>query len=312
MRILSIDVGIKNLAICLINCPDVVGDDDDSVFKYEIELWDVLSLCEKPEPLSPKEICNECKRKAHYRLQTLDISLCTAHAKKSKYMLPTNELQPNKLRGANKTKLIELGQQYLEKEASADYASFSKAKMIDLLTVFNINNVLCEINPKQKRTTKSANEMGIVDMGVALIANLDPRFETNMDLIDYVLIENQISPIANRMKTLQGMISQYFIMRGQQSIEFVSAANKLKGYFNEETNEVPTNYAERKAAGINVTKNLLAGTQWCTYFFTHKKKDDLADAFLQGMWFLKKKNQPKKQKQNEFPSRPVEEMDIVI
>ena len=84
MRILSIDVGIKNLAICLMNCPDVVGD---SVFKYEIEIWDVLSLCEKPEPLPPKEICNECKRKAHYRLQTLDISLCTAHAKKSKRVI---------------------------------------------------------------------------------------------------------------------------------------------------------------------------------------------------------------------------------
>ena len=30
--------------------------------------------------------------------------------------------------------------------------------------------------------------------------------------IEIVLIENQISPIANRMKTIQGMIMQYFIM----------------------------------------------------------------------------------------------------
>ena len=33
------------------------------------------------------------------------------------------------------------------------------------------------------------------------------------DDIDTVIIENQISPIANRMKTLQGMIAQYFIMK---------------------------------------------------------------------------------------------------
>ena len=31
-------------------------------------------------------------------------------------------------------------------------------------------------------------------------------------VIDIVLIENQLSPVAIRMKSLQGMISQYFIM----------------------------------------------------------------------------------------------------
>ena len=37
MKILSIDVGMKNLAVCLFNIKDNL--------EYEIELWDVLNLC---------------------------------------------------------------------------------------------------------------------------------------------------------------------------------------------------------------------------------------------------------------------------
>jgi hypothetical protein len=43
----------------------------------------------------------------------------------------------------------------------------------------------------------------------------------HLDNIDYVLIENQISPIANKMKTIQGMVAQLFIMRNVPTIEFV-------------------------------------------------------------------------------------------
>ena len=46
--------------------------------------------------------------------------------------------------------------------------------------------------------------------------------------IDTVIIENQISTLASRMKTLQGMITQYFIMKNIPQIEFISASCKLK------------------------------------------------------------------------------------
>ena len=59
-----------------------------------------------------------------------------------------------------------------------------------------------------------------------------------------VLIENQIGPIALRMKTLQGMIMQHFIERGIPLIEEISATNKLK-----EFSEIPakTNLFETRA-----------------------------------------------------------------
>ena len=39
LNILSIDVGMKNLAICLFNIEDNM--------EYKIKLWDVLNLCEE-------------------------------------------------------------------------------------------------------------------------------------------------------------------------------------------------------------------------------------------------------------------------
>ena len=50
LKILSIDVGMKNLAICLFNITDNID--------YKIECWDVLNLCEEQN-----FICGEKNKK---------------------------------------------------------------------------------------------------------------------------------------------------------------------------------------------------------------------------------------------------------
>ena len=60
--------------------------------------------------------------------------------------------------------------------------------------------------------------------------------------IDLILIENQIGPLALRMKMIQGMITQHFIEVGLTNIEFVNAINKLKIFLGNKK----TNYQERK------------------------------------------------------------------
>ena len=82
-----------------------------------------------------------------------------------------------------------------------------------------------------------------------------------IDNIHFVIIENQISPIANRMKTIQGMLAQFFIMKNDDiHIEFVSSSNKLK-QFNDlkcQNEFIEKNsYKENKKDGIHYCKLIL-------------------------------------------------------
>ena len=111
------------------------------------------------------------------------------------------------------------------------------------------------------------------------------------------------------MKTIQGMISQYFIMRNQNiQIEFVSSANKLKGQTvvdsddeveviemgeKESKAKVKPSYSDRKKMGIKYCLDLINKSNddklWHPFFINHKKQDDLADSFLQGIWYINNK-----------------------
>ena len=93
------------------------------------------------------------------------------------------------------------------------------------------------------------------------------------------------------MKTLQGMITQYFIMRGVPDIRFISAINKLKLFDQKKEGEGGEDcYADRKKRSIEITRSLITNAAhmhlMSMKFEKHKKKDDLADCFLQGMWWL--------------------------
>jgi hypothetical protein len=120
---------------------------------------------------------------------------------------------------------------------------------------------------------------------------------TASTVIDMMIIENQISTLASRMKTLQGMITQYFIMKNIQCIEFISASCKLKLFTSTSSDVVEecvdaSTYADRKKSGIIICRSLgeisrkhnSEYAKWMSVFEKHKKKDDLADCFLQGLW----------------------------
>ena len=134
----------------------------------------------------------------------------------------------------------------------------------------------------------------------------------SLNEITNVAIENQISPIANRMKTIQGMLAQYFIMTNETAqIDFISSANKLK-QFDKNKRIQPTNKLEVATdTSTNIVRNINPdykthkkdGVQYCLEVIDAnpemsiwktaldtKKKDDLADAFLQGLWYLRTHN----------------------
>ena len=79
-------------------------------------------------------------------------------------------------------------------------------------------------------------------------------------------------------------------MKQTETIDFVSSANKLKG-FTQSSKKM--SYKERKNAGIEIIRTLAINkmylSTWIDFFNKHTKKDDLADCFLQGLWYLKEK-----------------------
>ena len=84
-----------------------------------------------------------------------------------------------------------------------------------------------------------------------------------------------------------GLVIKDFIEKDIPLVEEVSASNKLKEFIN-----TKTTYNERKKASIKFTLDILSQNndinQWLSFFNSHKKKDDLADCFLQGRWYLNK------------------------
>jgi hypothetical protein len=170
----------------------------------------------------------------------------------------------------------------------------SKLKLLQHVVSALAAEYLVAVSAKPK--VVSAASMDLITIG----RNMHRRFDALPHLasgLDVVIIENQLGTLATRMKTLQGMITQYFIMRGVPDIRFISATNKLKLFDPKKDGEADkadkadkADYADRKKRSIEITRSLLStqstqSTQ-SSRFETHKKKDDLADCFLQGVWWL--------------------------
>ena len=85
------------------------------------------------------------------------------------------------------------------------------------------------------------------------------------------------------------IVTQYFLMKGIDDISYISGANKLKPYIG----KIKTTYKDRKQLSINWTKRILTinpiVNTWYEPFICHKKKDDLADCFLQALWYINDK-----------------------
>ena len=142
-------------------------------------------------------------------------------------------------------------------------------------------------------TRISAGDLDLITIGRNMKGLLHKM--ENVQDITHVIIENQISTIATRMKTIQGMLAQYYIMHTPDAnIEFVSSSNKLKHLITmtvQEGRQGKRDYKQNKKDSILFCSKFLDANpnlgDWSSVLTT-SKKDDLADAFLQGIWYLKR------------------------
>ena len=292
MKLISFDVGIENMAYCIFE-----------ITSTEIQIidWTVLNLMNK-NTTNTNYICSHCTKNAKYKKN--DNYYCTVHAKKSKYILPSKEKSISYIRKLNREELVIFCKTnfiFIENETK-----IAKYKILEKAILYLQTNVLDEVTLHVK---ESASEADLISIGKNMKLLLDKI--SNIHLITHVIIENQISPIATRMKTIQGMLAQYFIIKGSFDIfiKFVSSLNKLKGMIkkNEELLEDTKNKKDGKSLEDTKNKkykqNKKDGIIFCSQFLNSNiqfekwkwtmnlpKKDDYADAFLQGIWYLKQNN----------------------
>ena len=267
MKVLSIDVGIKNLAFCLF-------DKSPTAEQFKVTKWDIIDISEQEDNMicgfvEKNEICNKPAK-----FKKNDNCFCLKHSKKQQSQIPTTEQKASFINKQKIQKLYEIADEHNIKYES-------KTKII---------NEYINIHYLQSIESKKAADVDLFNIGVNIKTKFNKQFQDE-GVIDYVIIENQISPIATRMKTIQGMLVQYFIMSNLnvKHIEFISSSNKLKDYDIKDKSK----YSDRKKLGISKCLEIITTDfrfiEHEQYFNNHKKKDDLSDSFLQGLWFLNNK-----------------------
>ena len=268
MKILSIDVGIKNLAFCLF-------DKSSCNENFKVTKWNIVNLAQEECFKCSHILCN---KPAKFKKD--ENCYCAKHSKKQQFQIPTSQHKPSFI---NKRKIAELYEM-------ADNYNIKYEQKIKKTDLINLINQHIYKNYFETIESKNANEVNLFNIGINIKNKFNELFKDE-GKIDYVIIENQIGPLAIRMKTIQGMIVQYFIMSNLNvdHIEFISASNKLKDCEVKDKEK----YSDRKKLGIAKCLGIITDdfrfNEHITYFNGHKKKDDLSDSFLQGIWFINNK-----------------------
>ena len=303
MKLISFDVGIKNMAYCIFDVSGAV---------FNIDQWNVLNLMDEIQttqlcscPLSrkiPKKktkvenlVVKMCQKKAKFEKN--GVYYCEKHTKNTDFLMPSKQCSQTSLKKMKIEELLEVCQTYGVFSPEVGKISFTpcvpivipttKKGVLEKMEQFFDKKCFHVLNPPKKKT---ANDTDLISIGknINKLLNEIP----DIKILTHVVIENQISPIANRMKTIQGMLAQYFIMTCSPEIviEFISSANKLKEFVSE-SSQKDGGYKQHKKDGVVYCKQILEKypilLPWTSALDT-TKKDDLADSFLQGIWYMKK------------------------
>jgi len=299
--IVSFDIGIKNLAYCVFT----TGTAGLSIVGWGIANLALQDAVEKPQCNCAKaKTAVLCGKTASYTYGE-DQRFCKTHAKSSGKLIPTKELSAATFKKMKIEELTTLSVKHAIMIGTTD-------KKPDILAKVVAHFAARTLVPVVVAKSNNANQIHLVEIGKRIKAQFDEVFSRYTPT--HVILENQISPIAGRMNTIQGMVAQYFIMRDTKDclkIDFISSAGKLKGFTDkvqpavkaqttdnvqpmavkaQETNT----YKDHKRDGIAFCHQFMAANPLLASFRqiieAATKKDDLADCFLQGIYYLKREN----------------------
>ena len=335
-RILSFDVGIKNLAYCFLV---------RSHEKTTIQDWRVLDLMDNgartPGPVAtctcttgivkkrtsaagsePPKICGKTAKYTHVGTQEL---YCEVHAKShatagnagnagnvgnagNGWLIPKRVYERSRLNTLKREQLEALVREFqvsvpLEPKPTKKIYVESLCAHFQRVCYQRIGELG---NGMVQGGTPGGNskQADLITLGRNMMRQLDAWAAHWPEPPTHVILENQISTVASRMKTIQGELTMYFLMRFPEAhIEYISSKNKLKGFedgasvagasASSSSPQTPNEkYKQHKRDAVTYTQQLLEAhpsmLYWKPYVMGSKKKDDLCDCFLQGMWYFTK------------------------
>lgn len=288
MKILSFDIGIKNLAFAILNY-------DKETKNINISDWNIINILQD-ECDKFNKICDmECKFKSKYHCMRNEtpVVFCEKHKKK--------EIE----------RYEEIMSIPWNKNIHKDTCSNENCNTV---SKWECNSFFYCTKHKNELKKEIKNSYCIKKIKTIKIANVSAKyiFEKTIQIFDkqfphflecdYVVLESQPPFGSIKLKTVLNNLQSYFLIKGKYSdspikdVCTISANLKLK-YDEEKTTEEVKNksgkdrYNKNKLLAIEYTIKILK--EQCDFkniehFMKYKKQDDLADAFLQGISFINK------------------------
>jgi hypothetical protein len=252
MKVISFDVGLRNLAYCVL--------EGTSRADVRIVDWNIIDVLGERAGVGAVR-CHKCTAAARYEHASNGTFACSKHT-------------PKKAKPVTKTALNKKSVDELRTDIAASGLTTTATKKSDLVSL--LYNHLRQNT--WKKCVSSAATGSVMEMSPALMESLDRRM-TSWAGADMVCIENQPE---RRMYAVQAMLQMYFTMKGIKA-SGVSATHKLSNMVTVDDNV--KSYKGRKKTGVAHALHLVPQCNHA-HFTSHPKKDDLADAFLQGLWVL--------------------------
>ena len=147
---------------------------------------------------------------------------------------------------------------------------------------------------KYKKKKKMNTSRDIFNLSKIMINELNLKEFLSHEII---CIENQPALKNPVMKTVQMILYSYFMIEGAtkdtpvNEVHMINARNKLKVYKGPEVEcKFTDKYKKNKYLSVEYTKLMILeeDNKFIVLFTESKKKDDLADAYLQGIYFIDK------------------------
>ena len=148
---------------------------------------------------------------------------------------------------------------------------------------------------KYKKKKKLNSNYDLFKISQILMEELNSK----VDFLNHeiICIENQPALKNPTMKSIQMLLYSYFIIEGVckdpicSNVQMINARNKLKVYKGEPVEcKFKEKYKRNKYLSVEYTKLMILeeDQEFIDLFAESKKKDDLADAYLQGIYYIEK------------------------